>query len=505
MKNFKRKISLLLSAIMIFSAMPIFAESIIEPVVEPVAESSKWASSEIVEAERYGIYPKEIYSDSLKNKLSKENMDTILNGLNEKIGTTKLVKNENFKAVEIGDNTTRGGFLKELYNSIAPYDKAENLGKDPIMYLNHINVAKGNGKQELYLNRNITTEEAIIFAKRSVDYLFNENNLGSKGLMWEINNKNNKVYLLGSIHMGDSSLYPFSDKVMERYNESDELYVEVDISDQEALQNIFIQFTEAETNAMKYTDGKTLKSVVGEETYGKIKELMTKYEIEESEYANIKPYGIISQLETFSLLDNLSKLETEEISEEELNKAMEEFTETFNYLIDGQKYGVDLFFLNKAKADEKAILELESAELQFQLLFSNPNKNLTESEQIAKLNETIENILNPKKVEKTETKEEVNSGLVEAGTEAIKAMLDSVKTGDAEKLAKVFSEQGGINTFGGNLVGERDKNMAKKIANLLESDANKTYFIVVGAAHYVTEGMTIDNLKAMGYDVKKLD
>ena len=59
--------------------------------------------------------------------------------------------------------------------------------------------------------------------------------------------------------------------------------------------------------------------------------------------------------------------------------------------------------------------------------------------------------------------------------------------------------------YGGNLFGERDAKMAKKIAELLESDEGKVYFIIVGAGHLSLEGTTLDNLRAMGYDVKSLN
>lgn len=49
---------------------------------------------------------------------------------------------------------------------------------------------------------------------------------------------------------------------------------------------------------------------------------------------------------------------------------------------------------------------------------------------------------------------------------------------------------------------DRDKNMANKLAELLEAEGKSTHFVVIGAAHFVTKDMVLDQLKKKGYTVE---
>lgn len=504
MKKMKRNISLILVLSILLSALPIFAmEDNIVMEEEVLPEVSSWAESEIIDAVRYGFYDKYNFFDknNFKEKIDVETATILELGLVEKLELSGLEKNKDFENILTGNLEKRGGALRKIYNILAPYEDPAALKKDPIMYLNHIGIVKGNGR-DLYLDKDITIEETIVFMKRAIDYLYNKENLSAKGMMWEAENKGNKVYMLGSIHLGDSNMYPFSEKIMKKYEESDALYVEVDISDKDS-QGELLKLLEEENKKIYYQDGRKLKDVIGEELYNTIKTIMDKYEMEESMYETMKPYGVISQIESFTLLKTMeeSKVEEKEISQED----MEELMEMLELFSEGTDYGVDLYFLLKAKADNKEVFELESMEMQYKLLlkgiFQNPYEKLSEEEQIKKLNEVLENYKNPK-----ETKIEIEEIKVEEENpvESIKEMLKSWKDGDAEKLSDILEAQGGQESLGGNLLGDRDKAMAKKIAELLEADEGKTYFIVVGAAHYVTDGMVIDNLKSMGYDINRV-
>ncbi|MCC0566085.1 TraB/GumN family protein [Brevibacillus borstelensis] len=52
------------------------------------------------------------------------------------------------------------------------------------------------------------------------------------------------------------------------------------------------------------------------------------------------------------------------------------------------------------------------------------------------------------------------------------------------------------------LFGERDTNMAVKLATFLEQGGKSTAFVVIGAGHFVFENMVIDQLKQEGYYVE---
>lgn len=543
MFNRKSILSIALAFVLILSNTMVFAQEAtleIQPdLMEnglsiPERNASAWALNELVDSDRYGLYKVEdLYKNNLRNPLNDEFKESLLKNFSEKLETSNLGKVEKPKFLtEVKNSKTRGDFLREVYNILVPYEKEENLGKDPIMYLKHIGVLAGNGK-ELFLDRNITLEEGILFTKRAIDYIYSENNIDTQGLMWKVENKGNTVYLLGSIHYGNPELYPFRNDVLDNFSESETLYVEVDITNQEEITRVMMEkISELEENAKKaneYQDGTTLDSVIDKELYSKIKDIMNKHNISEEEYKNLKIQGIEQKLneiiieETLEDLKNLSNENKEEL-EEALEEGMEELldNELMKLLTEGPKQGVDFYFLDKAKTLNKKVGELESMESQMDLLFGgflgDSTNNISEEEQIEQLKEVLENFDAKGNIIETEEVENENEEDLELGEDfeeeinklskeqldAIEGMFDAIKLGDAEKLAEIFTESDGAEMFGGELIGERDKNMAKKIAGLLEGEEGKTYFIVAGAAHFVVDGTVIDNLTNMGYEVERI-
>lgn len=194
--------------------------------------------------------------------------------------------------------------------------------------------------------------------------------------------------------------------------------------------------------------------------------------------------------------------------------------ELMNLLIEGPKLGVDFYFLDKAKTLNKQIGELESIESQLELLFGgglfedSTDEMLKEEQEMEMLKDVLESFDdegNTLEIEEPENGEEFNEEfeeemekLLQEQLGQIEVMFDAIKSGDAEKLAKIFVEQEEIEILGGELLGERDKNMAKEISNLLEGEEEETYFIVVGAAHFVVDGTILDNLTNMGYKVERI-
>ena len=533
---FKRSniLSLLLAFILILSNTMVFSQESIQEVQPdlmgatlaiPIRDASSWALNELVDSDRYGLYEAEdLYKTNLRDLLGDELKEILLKNFKEKLENTNLEKIEkpNFLA-EVKSSKTRGDFLREIYNIIVLYEKEENLGKDPIMYLNHIGIAVGNGKG-LFLDKNITVEEAILFTKRAVDYIYSENDLDSKGLIWKVENKGNTVYLVGSIHYGKPDLYPFSKNLLNKFYDSQALYVEVDISNSEELMKVMLdkisKIEEELEISSKYQDGTTLNSVLDEKLYSKIKIIMNKHEILKEDFQNYKIQGIEQKLNEIIFQAAYSDLsdDNEVDFDKALEEAMEELSENelMNLLIEGPKLGVDFYFLDKAKTSNKIVGELESIESQLDLLFNSgifgEMDDISEDEYIERLKETLENFDEEGNIIVKDIPEddqaldedfdaEMEKMLAEQ-LELIEKMFEAIKEGNSQKLAKLFKESDGAELLGGQLIGERDKNMAKIIGDLLQGSQNKIYFIVVGAAHLAVEGTIIDNLTNMGYKVE---
>ena len=528
----KNTLSILLTFILILSNTLVFAQGTLAETEQglmdlglsiPERNASSWALDELVDSDRYGIYKSEdLYKNNLRKPLDNKFKEELLKSFKEKLEKTNLEKVEKPQFLaKVKNAKTRGGFLREIYNVLVHYEKEENLGKDPIIYLNHIGILVGNGK-DLYLDRNITLEEGIIFVKRAIDYIYSENNLDSKGIMWKVENKGNTVYLLGSIHYGKPDLYPFRKEVVENFSNSDILYVEVDISNQEELMKAMMEkmaeLEEEIDKSSNYKDGTTLKSVIDEEFYFKIETIMDKYGVSKEEYNNFKIKGITQKLNEIIMDEALEDFSYED--QEEFEKSMEELmdNELMKLIIEGPKLGVDFYFLDKAKTSNKKVGELESMESQLDLLFGggllgDSMEYMSQEDEIEILKEILEgfdnegNILKIKEPVNEEFDEEFELEMeksIEDQLNLIEGMFHGIKSGDGEKLAKFFIESGGSEILGGQLIGQRDKNMAKKIVELLQGEEEKTYFIVVGAAHFVVDGTILDNLRDMGYKVEKV-
>lgn len=229
----KNVLSIVLAFLLILPSTMVVAQEVLPEVQPdlmgtglsiPDRDASVWALDELVDSDRYGIYrPEDLYKTNLRNLLDDKLKESLLKEFKEKLEATNLEQIEKPEFLtEIKYSKTRGGFLREVYNILVSYENNENLGKDPIMYLNHLGIVKGNGK-DLFLDRNITIEEGILFTKRAVDYIYSEYNLDSKGLMWKVENNGNTVYLLGAIHYGEPEIYPFRKEILKNFSASDAL------------------------------------------------------------------------------------------------------------------------------------------------------------------------------------------------------------------------------------------------------------------------------------------
>ncbi len=551
MSKRKNILSLALASIMLLSNTLVFAEDLLPEEILPEMETdfldtglsipdrdaSSWALDELVDSDRYGLYKTdELYRNNLKIELKGELKTSLLNKFEEKLEESTLEKTEKPEYLaEVKDSNSRGDFLRQVYNVLVSYEKEENLGKDPIMYLNHTGILLGNG-QELFLDRAITTEEGIIFVKRAVDYIYDQNEIDSKGLMWKVEHKGNIVYLLGSIHYGETELYPFRKEVLNNFSDSEALFVEVDISNQEELMRIMMEkmgeFEEDMKKSSKFEDGTTLESQVDEEVYKKIVTIMEKHDIPEEEYLNLKVSGANQKVSEIFLDDLFSELPEEfqdEMDEElaaDFEKEMEEGmaelmdNEFMQLIIEGPKLGMDFYFLDKAKTSDKKVGELESIESQMDLIFGGglfgEMEEPSKEEELEMLKEMLESFDDEGNIVEIEEEDEDFDQEMDEELEAemdkifqeqadlIKGMFDAIKLGDAEKLSALFIESEGEEMLGGQLLGDRDKNMANKISDLLQGDEEKTYFVVVGAAHFVVDGTIIDNLINKGYKVEKV-
>ncbi len=275
-------------------------------------------------------------------------------------------------------------------------------------------------------------------------------------LFWEVTDGDGKkLYLLGSIHVADDDIYPFSDVILDAFNASDALAVEVDI---DALEND-IQMQIEVLQYFMYDDGSTIEDHIDEDLFAKAKQYLVERDMYSESYLLLKP---IFWAELLS------------------QTAAEKTGLSFDK-------GVDMYFLKEAKEAQKEILEVETAVDQAKAMASLSN-NLQEYY----LEDTLNNVGNLVKD---------TLDLYELWKEADVEKLEKYVYNEEKKKAFSDEQLEILNEFEKVMIVDRNKHMVDKAVEYINS--GKKVFYVVGAAHMVGDSGLVNQLEAKGYKVVK--
>ena len=271
--------------------------------------------------------------------------------------------------------------------------------------------------------------------------------------VWEVTDQNgNNIYMMGSIHLADENASVLPDYFETAYAKCDALAVECDIT----------QSSDALTSLMAYmyNDGTSIKDHVPEETYKKAVD-------------TLKKGGMYSP--TFDMMKPIMWVEIGEILAAQKSGLASE-------------YGVDLNLLNRAKSENKEILEIESLDFQNHLL--------------SNMDEDIQLIL---------FEELADENYIEDGIEQIKSLYDNWKKGDiSEDLTDEESEDSDtdpekeelIKRYNALMLDDRNVGMAEAAEEYMLD--GKKVMVVVGAAHFYGENGILSLLEKDGCTVRKL-
>lgn len=397
---------------------------------------SHWAAEELNQAQFMGLYPAKNFFDGrdFTKEATLDDAKTCYKLAKEKIEAKGLET--------VGDFSFKNLSRAEILNSIS---KLLGDEKFEIKNLRAAKIFLGPA-DEKYLNSKIPLQEMISLYSRAVNKVLQDKGKVSKGFFYEVNNKGNKIYMLGSIHVGNSSLYPIDENIIKALKSSEKIYMEIDLSNR------------AEAKKMRqkiyYNDGKNLKDDLGEELYSRVLKIFQGYGMEEDQVKILKPWAI------YNTMASDPKGESPKGS-----------------------FGVESYFLALSLLNKIEIDELESMEFQSNILSSFDKKTYVEM---------IENLT--AEIEKNGYKN-INSGLY--------TLLDAWQNGDRDKMKSILSLKGdeASEKFNEAILDERDEGMAKKIDAMLKKDGKNTYFILIGSAHLVPENSVTGILKNMGYKV----
>lgn len=477
----KRLLSLLLVLMLCISMLPVnqvlaaTESSLAVDELQSFASGqpfSDWAITDLVVADTYELYPVTWYERDLTKAVTPANMRVLLAGLRNKIQDTGFVQTSNYSFYKMPEKMTVEEVMNYLFNTAVSYTFTKDLAlKDTkaVAYMKENGIYTGkNG--ELGLNKTCSVEQACVLTARLVTNLYDRLDAASKGFLWETKANGNTVYMLGSIHMATTKIYPFNNKIRAAYHNSDALGLEVNLANQAGAMELL--------NMAVYTDGTTLKDHVSKETYDKVVAFVKTFGYSEEQIAMLKPWYIYISFSALSMTNTGSVAEASA----------------------GAALGIDVNFMNNAMLSGKPILELEGYKSQAGMLDS-----FSDELEEYLLNSTIDSVTR------------VVEGTSKSSANDLRLMLDLWRRGDAEKFKEYTSfeyeyqdmlDNGSTETekklmaeFYDKLFVQRNKTMADYIEGLLKAEGSRTYFIIVGSGHYLGNESVIDILEGKGYAI----
>ncbi|MFC6038744.1 TraB/GumN family protein [Paenisporosarcina macmurdoensis] len=270
---------------------------------------------------------------------------------------------------------------------------------------------------------------------------FEEYDGPSEGIFHRVQKDNQTVYLLGSIHIGDQTIYPLNQKIDVAFEEADHLAVEINIED--------INETEASQTMMQqglYQDGTTLSTVVEDEVFKDTVGYLSDLGLNEEMINQFQPWFVTMMLSEVAL--GKSNLTSEN--------------------------GVDKHFITRATEKKLPIISLESVESQIASISSAPVE-----EQIESLEITLDSM--------------------DIYEEELTQLIRVWRSGNIDVIAQLRDLSEGSEQLA---MDERDLLMADKIEGFLNADDGETYFVVVGALHLAGENSIVDLLETRGYSIE---
>ena len=257
--------------------------------------------------------------------------------------------------------------------------------------------------------------------------------------LWELHGKHNTVYILGSIHVLRPSDYPLAPAVLNAYGNAKSIFMEVNLAE------IDPQMMQTELLASaRLPEGKTLPVIMGDARYKRAQALAREVGVD---------LGIFDAFAPWFAAEAISQLQLQQLGFE-------------------PKSGVEMFFLERARADGKSVAGLETVHDQIALFDA-----LSMDQQADYLVSSLEEAHDlPKEVD---------------------AMVHAWAGGDTQWFAdQLKSEIGRDPALYDSVLVARNRKWVPKIEALLNDDKN--YLVIVGTGHLVGQGSVIALLKKDG-------
>lgn len=264
-------------------------------------------------------------------------------------------------------------------------------------------------------------------------------------LMWKTTSPTVTVYLVGSIHVGNNTMYPLPKEVESAFSAAKVLAVEINVknADQAKMMGLVQKYG-------MYGPDDSLSKHLSKETSAALDDFCSKHSLPRAGIEQLKPWVVAVTIAAFSW---------KEAGED-------------------PEFGIDMHFLNESKEPQR-IDELESIDSQLSLF-----ADATEEEQLGLLQSTL------KQGDKIK--------------DMIKRIQDAYLSGDPAALEKVMDEESDVGTksLTKKLLDDRNITMAARMDEYLKG--KEPAFVVVGAAHIVGDKGVAKLLRDKGYKVEQV-
>lgn len=457
----KKLLSAILSlALVLCLGMPALAA---EP--EAAQNPAPWTYEYLADAYALGLMD-DGYGKYIQSPITQDQLTAMTDIVSDKLALLGLPQRGADDDALVID-TTRGGVMNALYQVCADY-QMEGINEGVIPFLRELGVVKGvNEAGDLNLEQPCTYQEAMVMSVRLVLAVYDGADAGSQGLLWKVTNGKNTLYLLGTVHVDRSNVYPFHKSLRAALASAQTVIFELDFNDQEGL---------AEFAAMQtYSDGTTLKDHISPELYASTVQVFADLGMSEEAVAAYKPWALANSL---------------------LSLATQDETTT------GAPMAIDLYLNSAAVNAGKQIDAVETYAFQGGIF-----DTLSPEYQEAYLAGYVNSALIDDTLEMTEEQKKELQEAMEYQEKQMDAMMETWKAGDAAAFEESFDKAAVLEStdeLNSRLFTDRDPNMIEYAAKLLEREGENTFFLAVGAGHMVDPGGIVGGLRALGYTVEKL-
>jgi uncharacterized protein YbaP (TraB family) len=263
--------------------------------------------------------------------------------------------------------------------------------------------------------------------------------------LWQVDGAENRIYLLGSIHLLRDQDYPLPTAIYDAYEAADKLIMELDMDDMDPVEG---QTLSTELGLIQ--DGQTLSDMMGAELYAEAERLAATAQI---------PLALLAKSEPWFAAMNVEIMLLMRIG--------------FN-----PSLGIETHLMEFAQRDRKEILGFETLRQQLEFL-----DNLSPEAQQEMLIQALSE----------------GTGM----SETMDGMINAWRHGDVQYMEdNLLADMQNYPELNRIIVVDRNTDWTNQIEDLLDDDID--YLIVVGTLHLVGEDGVPGMLESRGHEVTQL-